>query len=136
MPKPSSTIMVQIVRVAGSRSMRAEIAPAVKPAAPLSFMFPRLDRARAHASRFLSPHKDASFRPPVKYERAGSDNGGVAPLRLILLQHRAIDAPRAAAGEGDIEEYEAEKDRPLSAIGERIEGARRMRNEIGEGHFA
>ena len=29
MPKPSSTIMVQIVRVAGSRSMRADIAPAV-----------------------------------------------------------------------------------------------------------
>src|SRR5271166_6845208 len=42
MPKPSSTIMVQIARVAGSRSIRAEIAPALKTGAPLSFMFPRL----------------------------------------------------------------------------------------------
>jgi hypothetical protein len=33
--------MVQIVRVAGSRSMRAEIAPAVTLGAPLSSMFPR-----------------------------------------------------------------------------------------------
>ena len=32
MPKPSSTIMVQIVRVAGSRSMRAEMDPAVEAA--------------------------------------------------------------------------------------------------------
>ena len=44
MPKPSSATIVQIVRVAGSRSMRAEIVPALKPAAPLSFMFPRLRR--------------------------------------------------------------------------------------------
>ncbi len=43
MPKPSSTTIVQIVRVAGSRSMRAEIAPALTRAAPPSFMFPRLE---------------------------------------------------------------------------------------------
>jgi hypothetical protein len=55
MPKPSSTTIVQIVRVAGSRSMRAEIAPALTRAAPLSFMFPRLVAARAHASRFRAP---------------------------------------------------------------------------------
>jgi len=42
MPKPSSATIVQIVRVAGNRSMRAEIVPALNPAAPLLFMFPRL----------------------------------------------------------------------------------------------
>jgi hypothetical protein len=47
--------IVQIVRVAGSRSMRAEIAPALKAAAPLKFMFPRPMSRRAlhaYASRF------------------------------------------------------------------------------------
>jgi hypothetical protein len=43
------------VRVAGSRSMRAEIVPALNPAAPLSFMFPRL------ASPAIMPR---AFRPP------------------------------------------------------------------------
>ena len=40
MPKPRSTMIFQIVRVAGSRSMRAEIAPWLERSAPLSFMFP------------------------------------------------------------------------------------------------
>ena len=39
MPKPSSTMIFQIVRVAGSRSMRAEIVPWLSMAGPLSFMF-------------------------------------------------------------------------------------------------
>jgi hypothetical protein len=43
------------VRVGGSRSMRAEIAPALTRPAPLKFMFPRLVAARAHASRFRAP---------------------------------------------------------------------------------
>jgi hypothetical protein len=59
MPKPSSMTIVQIVRVAGSRSMRAEIAPALKAAAPLKFMFPRL--ARAYASRFHAPNKARAY---------------------------------------------------------------------------
>ncbi len=42
MPKPSSTMIVQIVRVAGSRSMRAEIVPGLNDAPPLTFMFSRL----------------------------------------------------------------------------------------------
>ncbi len=42
-------MIVQIVRVAGSRSMRAEIVPWLSMAAPLSFMLPRL------MSRALAP---------------------------------------------------------------------------------
>jgi hypothetical protein len=55
MPKPRSATIVQIVRVAGSWSMRAEIAPALKPVAPLKFMFSRLPSIaripRAYMSR-------------------------------------------------------------------------------------
>jgi hypothetical protein len=38
------------VRVAGSRSMRAEMDPALKGAAPLSFMFPRSFEPAAHGA--------------------------------------------------------------------------------------
>jgi hypothetical protein len=49
------------VRVAGRRSMRAEIAPALKPAAPLSFIFPRLGVARAYVSRVRTAFKTRAY---------------------------------------------------------------------------
>src|SRR3984957_890399 len=58
----------------------------------------------------------------------------IAPL--ILFQHRAIDAPGAAARESEIQKYKAKKNRSLTAIREREEAARRMRHEVGEGHLA
>ena len=56
--------------------------------------------------------------------------------RLILFQHRAIDAPGAAARESEIQKYKAKKNRSLAAIREREEAARSMRDEVGEGHLA
>ena len=53
-------MIVQIVRVAGSRSMRAEIAPALTRAAPLSFMFPRLAAALREGLALSGGAKDAS----------------------------------------------------------------------------
>src|ERR1700722_3461003 len=103
MPKPSSATIVQIVRVAGSRSMRAEIMPALKASAPLPFMFSRLP---------------------------------VACGAGLSLLDRPVDAQGAAAREGEIEEDEAEQNRQLPLVHDRIERARRMRHEIGEGHFA
>jgi hypothetical protein len=51
------------VRVAGSRSMRAEIMPALTAAGPLSFMFPRLP-SPAHMPRALGPSLRRALAAP------------------------------------------------------------------------
>ena len=47
----------------------------------------------------------------------------------------AIDAPRPAAGRGEVKEHEAVERGELAAIDERPETLRRMHHEISEGHF-
>src|SRR5271163_1319877 len=132
MPKPSSATILQIVRVAGSRSMRAEIAPALTGAGPLTFMFPRLRPDRALPAR-IQCCKDARQLYPVKCRPR--DRFG-RPGRLLLLQHDAVEAQWAAAGEGEIEEDEAEQDRRVAAVDDWVEGLRRVRHEIGNRHLA
>src|SRR6185437_9243768 len=124
MPKPSRAMIVQIVRVAGSRSMRAEIVPALKPAGPLTFMFPRP----------MSPAPPRAFTPQRALLAACQIR--TAGAVSSLFQHCAVDAPRPPAGRDEIEEDEAEQDRQFSAIGKRINRAGRVGHEIGEGHFA
>src|SRR5579872_2049833 len=120
MPKPSSAMMVQIVRVAGSRSMRAEIVPALKPAGPVTFIFPRL----------MSPAPPRAFTPPQRALLAACQIR-TAGAASSLFQHCAVDAPRSPAGKDEIEEDEAEQDRQFSAIGKRINRAGRVGHEIG-----
>src|SRR5689334_4624123 len=126
MPNPSSATMVQIVRVAGRRSMRAEIVPALKPPGPLTFTFPRL-MSPAPAAPMAS--QDTRMRSPVKYGRPATGASS-------LFQRHAVDAPRAPAGKDEVQEDEAVEDGQFSSICERIDRARRVRHEIGEGHFA
>src|ERR1700722_16688686 len=135
MPKPSSATIVQIVRVAGSRSMRAEIVPALKPAAPLSFMFPLL-ASPARMPRAFGPSVKRALSPvcQIRSRRLRQQRPSIG--RLSLVQHCAIDAPWTAASKGEIEEYEAEQDRQFSRVDDRVKRARRVRHKIGEGHFA
>ena len=55
--------------------------------------------------------------------------------RLVLPQYGAIEAPRAAAGEENVEEREAIQDCGVPAIHRREEGAWEMRHEIRNSHI-
>src|SRR4051812_43917991 len=48
----------------------------------------------------------------------------------------AVDAPRAGAGGGEIEEHEAVEHRGVAAVQHRPEILRRVAHEIGERHLA
>ena len=56
-------------------------------------------------------------------------------LSLVPVQHGAVDAPWAAAGEDEVEKHEAVENSQSAAIDRGVEGLRRVRDEIGEGHF-
>src|ERR1700677_702673 len=71
----------------------------------------------------------------VKYDTA-SLTAAPGSGWLSLVQHGAVNAPGAPARKGEIEEYEAENDRQFPAVHDRVNRARRVGHEIGEGHFA
>jgi hypothetical protein len=54
----------------------------------------------------------------------------------LRFASQSIEAPRASACRGEIEEYEAEQHRRLAAIGERIEALRGVSDEIGKAELA
>jgi hypothetical protein len=81
MPKPSNTMIVQIVRVAGSRSMRAEIVPPLSAARPLTFMFSSPHVAGGIVSR-SDPHKTRVYCR-LSNARAAAEGG----LKIAIL-HR------------------------------------------------
>src|SRR4029077_5569154 len=61
------------------------------------------------------------------------------PLRrcaLILMKHGAVDAPRSAAREHDVEEDEAVEDGGIAAVHRGVEGSRKMRQEVSDGHIS
>src|SRR5271163_3429934 len=125
MPKPSSATIVQIVRVAGSRSMRAEIVPALSAVGPLSFMFPRLPWP-ARMPRAFGPPLRRALTAWCQIRSQHSVRATVGAGGLSLAQHCAVDAPWTATGKGEIEKHKTEWDRGLTAIGDRIEGAGRV----------
>ena len=77
---------------------------------------------------YSDPNKNRGF---VVSQLHSKVDGG----RLSLVQRRAVDAQRTATCESEVKEYEAEQDSHLSRVDDGVERSRRMRHEIGEGHF-
>ena len=97
MPKPSSTTMVQIVRVAGSRSMRAEIVPALKGAAPLSFMFPHLEAPRALGRAGVGAHGSVKRDRAKRTWQRGAQTHDATPIgTLRFSRHGSFALQRYA----------------------------------------
>ena len=76
-----------------------------------------------------------------KQHRSLSVSSGARPpplrrFALILMKHGAVDAPRSAAREHDVEEDEAVEDGGIAAVHRGVEGSRKMRQEVSDRHIS